>query len=229
MFSNKKKKQKEDEKLKEQKLSEKENINEETETLENSDNEELNNEMNEAENLEQEEEILDQKKDEEIKKLEQQLVEEKEKFLRKVAEFENYKRRTEIETMNLLKYAAEGFILNIIPVFDDLNRSLNHIETTPNVESLKQGLNMVRDKFQKTLDEQGIKKIESKGKEFDVNLHEALMQQPSGDVEPDTVLDEVEPGYMYKDKVIKHAKVIVSTSLPEAEATENNVENDDKE
>jgi molecular chaperone GrpE len=136
---------------------------------------------------------------------------------RKVAEFENYKRRTEQEISNIYKYAAEGFIKKIIAVYDDLARSLEHASEKSDINSLIEGLKMVFDKFTKTLEEEGVKRIEAKGKEFDYELHEALMQQPSNEVEPNTVLQEVEPGYTYKDKVLKHTKVIVSQAADNEE------------
>ncbi len=81
-------------------------------------------------------------------------------LLRKVAEFENYKRRTENDQLNLLKYAAESFILKVLPVYDDLGRSVDHLSES-NLESIKEGLKLVHQKFTKILDEQGIKKIRS--------------------------------------------------------------------
>ena len=135
-------------------------------------------------------------------------------LLRKVAEFENYKRRTENDQLNLLKYAAESFILKVLPVYDDLGRSVDHLSES-NLESIKEGLKLVHQKFTKILEEQGVKKLETKGKEFDVDYHEALMQQPSTKLEPNTILEEIEAGYMYKDKVIKHAKVVVSQEIEE--------------
>ena len=135
-------------------------------------------------------------------------------LLRKVAEFENYKRRTENDQLNLLKSAAESFILKVLPVYDDLGRSVDHLSES-NLESIKEGLKLVHQKFTKILEEQGVKKLETKGKEFDVDYHEALMQQPSTKLEPNTILEEIEAGYMYKDKVIKHAKVVVSQEIEE--------------
>ncbi len=141
---------------------------------------------------------------------EKEVAEYKDRLMRKIAEFENYKRRTENEQLNLLTYAAESFIIKILPVYDDLERSLQHIDDEKNIDAMKEGLKMVFSKFGKTLEEQGIKKIEAKGKPFDHNFHEALMAQKVEGAEPHTVLEEVEPGYMYKDKVIRHTKVIVS-------------------
>ncbi len=165
---------------------------------------------------------------EKIKKLENEVQELKDTLLRKVAEFENYKRRTENDQLNLIKYGAESFILKILPIYDDLQRSMQHLEES-NLQAIKDGLKLVIDKFTKTFEEQGVKKIDSKGKEFDVEFHDALLQQPSADVPPDTVLEEVEPGYMFKDKVIKHAKVIVSKEAeqPTEENENNNNENEE--
>ncbi len=163
-----------------------------------------------------------------IEKLENEIKELKDTLLRRAAEFENYKRRTENDQINLIKYGAESFILKILPIYDDLQRSVQHLDES-NIESIKDGLKLVLDKFTKTFEDQGIKKIESKGKEFDVDFHDALLQQPSADVPPDTVLEEVEPGYMFKDKVIKHAKVIVSKEVEQPVEEEKNNNNENEE
>ncbi|MCB0731188.1 MAG: nucleotide exchange factor GrpE [Ignavibacteriae bacterium] len=164
---------------------------------------------------------------EQISELEEKVRSLQDSLLRKAAEFENYKRRTENDQLNLLKYAAESFILKILPVYDDLGRSLAHADDNK-TESLIEGLKLVYDKFTKTLDDQGVKKLEVKGKEFDVEYHEALMQQPSNDVPGNTVLEEIEAGYTYKDKVIKHAKVIVSQEI-EKPVEENSDQNNGNE
>jgi len=178
-------------------------------------NDEKENSMNEMETKEGElnNENPDNGLVERIKELEEKNKELNDRLLRRLAEFENFKKRNELEKLSLLEYAGEKIILKIIPVYDDLNRSLVHFEDDKNIQSVKEGLQLVVEKFKKTFDELGIKKIESKGNEFDVNFHEALLQQPSADFPPNTVLDEVESGYMYKDKVIKHAKVIVSQEV----------------
>lgn len=155
---------------------------------------------------------------EENSKLYNEINEQKDKYLRKIAEFENYKKRTENEKLDLLKYGAEFFIKNLLPVYDDLERSLSHINEKSSAESIRDGLNMVVNKFTKLLDDQGIKKIDAKGKPFDVNYHEALLQQAAEGVEPHTVLEVIQPGYLYKDKVIRHAQVIVSQAAGEADA-----------
>lgn len=133
----------------------------------------------------------------------------RDQLLRKVAEFENYKRRTENESANFVKYAGEVVITKLLPVYDDLTRSLEHADSK-NSESLKKGIELVYEKFSRILKEIGVERIEAKGKEFDVDYHEALMQREAEGVPPHTVIEEIEPGYMYKDKVIRHSKVIVS-------------------
>jgi len=100
---------------------------------------------------------------------------------------------------------------------------LNHINDENSFESLKKGLELVFEKFTKILEQQGVKRIEAKGKPFDVDLHEALMQQPAEGVAPHTVLDVIEQGYVYKDKVIRHSKVIVSA---ETIASKENSQNE---
>jgi len=156
------------------------------------------------------EESNETKIEENIKQLEQEVVELKDKLLRKAAEFENYKRRTENDQINLITFAAESFIQKLLPVIDDFERSLGHVDEAEDVNAIKQGLKLIYDKLLKVLDEQGVKKIEAVGNPFDVDYHEALMQRPDDSVDPHTVIDEIEKGYTYKDKVIRHAKVIVS-------------------
>lgn len=148
--------------------------------------------------------------EEKIKSLETEVIRYKELLLRKAAEFENYKRRTENDQMNLLMYAAESLIIKLLSIIDDLERSLAHMTEETDVEKIKEGIQLIYNKFIKILDDQGVKKIESVGKPFDVEFHSALMQRADDSVPPHTVIDELETGYMYKDRVIRHAKVIVS-------------------
>jgi len=154
---------------------------------------------NQSENLE-----------EKVKALKLEINQYKELALRKAAEFENYKRRTENDQLNLLKYAAESVIIKLLSTVDDLERSLAHMTDESDVDKIKEGIQLVYNKLIKTLDEQGVKKIESIGKPFSVEFHEALMQRADDSVPAHTVIDELETGYIYKDRVIRHAKVIVS-------------------
>lgn len=166
-------------------------------------------------------------KDIKISELEKELAGQKDKFLRKAAEFENYKRRSENDQLNLIKYSAENFILKILPVIDDLERSLQHIDTAKDIEAIKNGLKLVYDKLMKILEEQGVKKFDSVGQPFNVDYHEALMQRRDDSVGPLTVIDEIEKGYIYKDKIIRHAKVVVSEEVnEESVGTEDNTDNE---
>lgn len=196
--SNEEEIEKNDEQLEETKLETSEEKNE------------MQDELGIIEESNSEEENFEENK---IEQLEQQINDLKDTLLRKAAEFENYKRRSEKEKESLLEYAAESFIVKMLQIYDDLGRSLQHIEKGDNNDSIKEGIKMVYDKFTKTLDAQGVKKIEAKGTPFDFNLHEALLRQPVEGVEPDTVIEEVEAGYLYKDKVIRHAKVVVSQEV----------------
>jgi molecular chaperone GrpE len=161
-----------------------------------------------------------------IGQLENEITDLKDKLLRRAAEFENYKRRTENDQLNLLKYSAESFIIKFLPVVDDFERSIDHMDSAKDIESIKKGLILIYNKLMKILSEQGVEKIEAVGKPFNVEYHEALLQRKAEDVEPHTVLDEIEKGYMYKDKVIRHSKVIVSEDLDE-ESTPNSDERND--
>ena len=180
--------------------------------------EKINNEETASEQKQEEEA---DKRDLRIAELEKEAAELKDKFLRKVAEFENYKRRTENDQFNLIKYSAASFIVRLLPVIDDFERSLDHIEDAKDIDAIKEGLKLIYGKLKKALDEEGVKKIDAAGKPFDVEYHEAIMQRPDDSVEPHTVLNEVEKGYLYKDKVIRHSKVIVSEEPSEAPVEKN--------
>ncbi len=149
-----------------------------------------------------------------VEELEKKNEELNDRLVRRLAEFENYKKRTDLEKGEIFKYAAESFILKVLAVHEDLQRSLSHIEDE-NKDALRDGLKLVAEKFTQILDEQGVKKIDAMGQEFNHEYHEALLQQPSDNFPPNTVINEVESGYMYKDKVLKHAKVIVSQEVVE--------------
>ena len=159
-----------------------------------------------------------------IAELEVQLKEWQDKFLRKAAEFENYKRRTENDQFNLINYAAESFITKLLPIVDDFERSMEHIDDIDNNKSVKDGIKLVYEKLLKLLNEQGVKKMQTKGEPFNVDYHDALMQRKDESVPPHTVLEEVESGYLYRDKVIRHAKVIVSE---ESSSDDNQMTNED--
>ncbi|MBM4157332.1 MAG: nucleotide exchange factor GrpE [Ignavibacteria bacterium] len=148
----------------------------------------------------------------EIDKLKQEIENLKDSYLRKAAEFENYKKRSESEFVNYLKYSSEKIIRELIPVYDDFNRTVESLEKqeTNDFETLKTAFLLVYDKFKKVLEKEGLKEIDCLGKEFDVNLNDALLMVPREDVKPNTVIEVVEKGYYLNDKVLRHSKVLVS-------------------
>lgn len=149
----------------------------------------------------------------ENERLREELEHQKQQVLRKVAEFENIKKRTQRERTQLYSDAKVNAIKDFLPVYDDLSRSLakeNVPEDVP--ESFMNGLQMVHSKFLSTMKQYGVEPIDESGVPFDVNLHDALLRQPAPDEKTgsDVVLQVLEPGYKMGEKVIRHAKVIVT-------------------
>lgn len=157
-----------------------------------------------------------------MEELQQQVEQLKDLLLRKAAEFENYKRRVENESIGLAKFATESLVVDLLPVLDDLERSLKHSKESKDFESFVKGIELIDQKLLKILEMRGLRSFETQGKEFDVNVHDALMQVPRADVPPHTVIEEVDKGYTLYDKVIRHAKVVVSTSEHGPEAAAGN-------
>lgn len=152
---------------------------------------------------------------EKIAELEKTAAGLKDQLLRKAAEFDNFKRRTEAESLNFAKFAGENIITQLLPIVDDLSRSLKSGKEKAGDDPFYKGIELIHAKFMKLLEGQGLKAIESVGKEFNVDFHDALMQVPRPDVPPHTIIEEVEKGYALFDKVIRHAKVIVSSPAEE--------------
>jgi molecular chaperone GrpE len=142
----------------------------------------------------------------------------KDQLLRKIAEFENYKRRTREEKELLIKYGAEGILHDLLPVIDDFERSLSVGREHKDFAALHEGLELIYGKLLRVLENRGLSQIEAVGKPFDVDVHDALLQVPSGEVPVGTVLHVAEKGYKLHDKVIRHAKVTVSRE-PDDEST----------
>ena len=114
--------------------------------------------------------------------------------------------------MNLISTASEGLMIDLLPVMDDFERTLKAIETSTDIQSLKEGVELVFHKFQKTLSQKGLKAMESVGKPFDAELQEAITQFPAPTPEQKgQVIDEVEKGYTLNDKTIRFAKVVIGS------------------
>jgi molecular chaperone GrpE len=143
-------------------------------------------------------------------KLQAELAEQKEKYLRLYSDFENFRRRSSKEKLDLIKSAGEEIIVSLLPVLDDLERALSAHEKQ-NVDSvLAEGTKLIYNKLYKTLEQKGLKPIEAKGKEFDIEQHDAITQYPAADEsQKGKVIEEVEKGYFLNDKVIRFAKVVI--------------------
>ncbi|OYZ30443.1 MAG: nucleotide exchange factor GrpE [Sphingobacteriales bacterium 17-39-43] len=143
-------------------------------------------------------------------KLKAEATEWQNKYLRLYAEFDNFKRRTSKERLELLQIAGKDVISDLLTVLDDFERAQKSIETATDVVAVKEGVTLVQHKLKNILNQKGLKEMESIGKEFDADLHEGItsIPAPSADLKG-KVLDELEKGYLLNDKVIRFAKVII--------------------
>ena len=140
----------------------------------------------------------------------EQIDELKDKYLRTVAEFDNYRKRTLKEKAELILNGGEKTITAILPVLDDMERAIANGEKTEDPQVLREGIQLIFAKFQKTLEGLGVSKIETAEADFNTDVHEAIAMVPGmGDDKKGKVLDCVQTGYKLKDKVIRHAKVAV--------------------
>lgn len=144
--------------------------------------------------------------------LEDQLAQEKDKFLRLYADFDNYKKRSNKEKFNLIKYGNSEILSILIPVIDDFERAIKNIQKH-NENNIFSGVQLIQNKFLNILKEKGLKKMDTKiGDDFNLDSHEAISQIPAPKEElKNKVLDIIETGYMLHDKVIRFAKVVVGT------------------
>ncbi|MES2778411.1 MAG: nucleotide exchange factor GrpE [Bacteroidota bacterium] len=132
------------------------------------------------------------------------------KYLRLYAEFDNYKRRTNAERIELFKTAGQEVLISLLPVLDDFSRALKAMQTATEVGPVKEGVELVNNKLSAILTAKGLKAMESVGKPFDSEFHEAItnIPAPSNDLKG-KIIDEVEKGYFLNEKVIRFAKVVV--------------------
>ena len=132
------------------------------------------------------------------------------RYLRLMAEFDNYRKRTLKEKMDLTKYAEEDVIKGILPVVDNMERAIKSLESAQDINAVKEGIDLIYKKFKEFLEKRGIKEIEALNKELDTDLHEAVTKfaAPSEDLKG-KIIDVIEKGYYLHDKVIRYAKVVV--------------------
>jgi molecular chaperone GrpE len=141
---------------------------------------------------------------------EQQIADLKDKYLRQVAEFDNYRKRTLKERAELILNGGEKTIVALLPVIDDMERAIENGEKTEDTEVLREGMKLIYHKLMKTLENMGVKTIDTENADFNTDLHEAVAMVPGmGDDMKGKVIDCMTTGYMLNDKVIRHAKVAV--------------------
>ena len=147
----------------------------------------------------------------ELDQLRHQVEEQQDKYLRLSAEFDNYRKRTMKEKAELIKNGGEKAISAILPILDDLERAMKAGDAHEEVQAMREGIELIYQKFLKILSQQGVQVIETAGQPFDTDFHEAiaLVPAPSED-QKGKILDCVQTGYKLNDKVIRHAKVVVA-------------------
>jgi molecular chaperone GrpE len=145
-----------------------------------------------------------------VEGLKTEVAELKDKYLRLYADFENFRRRTAKEKLEMISGASADMVKSILPIVDDFERAKVSFDSSTEIEALKEGVDLIYTKLIKTLESKGLKPIVAKGETFDVEIHESVAQfpAPSDDLKG-KVIDEIEKGYYLNDKVVRYAKVIV--------------------
>lgn len=145
-----------------------------------------------------------------LKVTEEKLAELQDKYVRLSAEFDNYRKRTLREKMDMVKYSGEDILLKIIPFMDDFDRALSHMDIVTDCAAMKSGIELIYSKFNDFLKQNGVKEIESVNSDFNVDLHEAVAKVPVIEEEKKgKVIDVIQKGYFLQDKVIRFSKVVV--------------------
>lgn len=145
-----------------------------------------------------------------LKELQKELQEQKDKYLRLSADFDNFRKRTLREKMELTRQAGEDIFLRILPVLDDLERAMKSINDARDMEAVKEGMVLIHNKLKEYLSQQGVKEIEALHQDFNTDMHEAVTQIPSEKEEmKGKVVDVLEKGYFLNDKVIRYSKVVI--------------------
>ena len=146
----------------------------------------------------------------ELEKANEQIEEQKDKYLRLSTEFDNYRKRTMKEKAELILNGGEKSISSILPIVDDFERALKNMETATDVAAVKEGVELIYNKFMSVLGQNGVKVIETKEQPLDTDYHEAIAVIPApNEALKGKILDCVQTGYILNDKVIRHAKVVV--------------------
>ena len=183
---------------------------EDEETLNEAPVEETDKEAEDTENSENTENPEKAEELDPLEKAQKEIEELKTQLLYKVAEFDNYRKRTLKERAELILNGGEKFITAVLPIIDDMERAIENGEKTDDPAVLREGMELIHQKFMKTLEAQGVSKIDTENADFDTDLHEAVAMVPGmGDDKKGKVIDCLQQGYKLNDKVIRHAKVAV--------------------
>jgi len=167
------------------------------------------NEMNQTD-VNSPESTIDNDSELKILALNRQVEEQKDKFLRLYADFDNYKKRTAKERMELIQTAGKDIMTAMLPVSDDMDRAIKYMNESDDLSTIKEGLNLVYTKFRNTLEQNGLKAFSSIGEVFDVEKHEAITEIATADEEmKGKVVDEVEKGFLLNNKLIRYARVVI--------------------
>ena len=150
------------------------------------------------------------KTEEQLEKTEEELLELKDKHIRLQAEFDNYRKRTLKERMELLKTASESVLMGILPVIDDFDRAIQTLDIVEEESHVVDGVKLIYNKFQDFLKQNGVKEVEAKGQDFNTDLHEAITKTPAPSKELiGKIVDVIQKGYYLNDKVIRFSKVVI--------------------
>lgn len=183
---------------------------EDEETLNEEPVEETDKEAEASENSENSEDSENSEEKDPLEKAQEEITELKTQLLYKAAEFDNYRKRTLKERAELILNGGEKVITAILPILDDMERAIENGEKTDDPEVLREGMTLIYQKFIKTLEGQGVNKIDTDDADFDTDVHEAVAMVPGmGDDKKGKVIDCLQKGYRLNDKVIRHAKVAV--------------------
>ncbi len=147
---------------------------------------------------------------EENQQLKERIQQLEDQLIRLTADMQNLKKRHERELENVVIYSNQKFVEQLLPLVDELERALQMSDQNKNFEAFRNGIELIYKKFLKILEEEGVTPIKAVGQKFDYNLHDAILMAERKGVESGTILEEVQKGYVYKDRVLRHAKVIVA-------------------
>ncbi len=151
------------------------------------------------------------KQEKKIQELEEKYKDINEKYLRLYSEFDNYRRRTIKERIEYVQNASKDLIVELLPILDDFERAIKSVDqnTSDNIDTFKEGLQLIYNKFKAILKAKGLEEIKAEGEEFDTDFHEAVTQIKADEKDKGKVIDVIEKGYLLNDKVIRYAKVVV--------------------